>query len=382
MECTIFLTEYCNLKCSYCYQGVNKKNTDISLTNIENSLDYIIENNINNEFIDLNFMGGEPLLKKDMIYKFIDLINSKYKIYKHLFRYNITTNCTLMDDKIIEFFKVNNFTLRLSIDGDKQTNDLNRLSLNGQDYYDLIIKNIKKIIKLNINYDIRMTVSNNNVNLLYKNILYFYSMGIKNFCIGINYLSNWNSSTLDILDKQLDLIKDFYLDILINKKMDITIDLFDGKFISIIVDRKPLFCAAGLKRQITISSNGDIYPCSYVVNDNKWKIGNINTYLDTKTFYKSIKNNLSNDINCNNCSINFTCHGRKCGFLNYTQTGYVNKSSNNLCLIEKIIYTKNSKIIKTLYDSNNHKVLNICNFIKKKNISFNKKFKEIINNND
>ena len=101
-----------------------------------------------------------------MIYKFIELINSKYKIYKHLFRYNITTNCTLMDDKIIEFFKVNNFTLRLSIDRDKQTNDLNKLSLNGQDYYDLIIKNIKKIIKLNINYDIRMTVSNNNVNLI------------------------------------------------------------------------------------------------------------------------------------------------------------------------------------------------------------------------
>lgn len=134
-------------------------------------------------------------------------------------------------------------------------------------------------------------------------------MGIKNFCIGINYLSNWNSSTLDILDKQLYLIKDFYLDILINKKMDITIDLFDGKFISIIVDRKPLFCAAGLKRQITISSNGDIYPCSYVFNDNKWKIGNINTYLDTKTFYKSIKNNLSNDINCNDCSSKYFCSG-------------------------------------------------------------------------
>ena len=50
-----------------------------------------------------------------------------------------------MDDKIIEFFKVNNFALRLSIDGDKQTNDLNILSLNGQDYYDLIMKNIKKL---------------------------------------------------------------------------------------------------------------------------------------------------------------------------------------------------------------------------------------------
>ena len=86
MECTIFLTEYCNLKCSYCYQGIKKENTNISITNIENSLDYIIKNNINNEFIDLNFMGGEPLLKKDMIYKFIELINSKYKIYKHLFR--------------------------------------------------------------------------------------------------------------------------------------------------------------------------------------------------------------------------------------------------------------------------------------------------------
>lgn len=43
MGCTIFLTEHCNLKCSSCYQGIKKENTNISIINIGNSLDYIIK---------------------------------------------------------------------------------------------------------------------------------------------------------------------------------------------------------------------------------------------------------------------------------------------------------------------------------------------------
>lgn len=73
MNYIIHLTDNCNLNCKYCYE--NKKNSEIDFEYIKDIIDYEIKQK--NKFAGLAFYGGEPLLKKELIYKTIEYINSK-----------------------------------------------------------------------------------------------------------------------------------------------------------------------------------------------------------------------------------------------------------------------------------------------------------------
>ena len=41
MECTLYLTDDCNLKCSYCYEGNKKNKSSMSEATLEKALDLL-----------------------------------------------------------------------------------------------------------------------------------------------------------------------------------------------------------------------------------------------------------------------------------------------------------------------------------------------------
>ena len=79
MECTIYLTDDCNMKCNYCYEGNEKNKSVLSEDKLKTVLQYIIDNNPVNDPIDLVFLGGEPLLNPKMMVKAIEIINRDRK---------------------------------------------------------------------------------------------------------------------------------------------------------------------------------------------------------------------------------------------------------------------------------------------------------------
>ena len=89
MECTLYLTENCNLKCSYCYEGDDKRKKILSSDDLKTAIDFIVQHNPEGEKLDLTFLGGEPLLNKKLIYECMDITSlqlfTKIKIQTHLF---------------------------------------------------------------------------------------------------------------------------------------------------------------------------------------------------------------------------------------------------------------------------------------------------------
>lgn len=123
MNYTIHLTGKCNLRCKYCYE--NKNNTEISFDHIKALIDNEIKTNSNHSVI--TFYGGEPLLRKDLIYQTVDYIKTKESSTK--FYFGMTTNGMLMDDKFIQYIKENNFiSIAYSFDGNKDVQNLNRIT--------------------------------------------------------------------------------------------------------------------------------------------------------------------------------------------------------------------------------------------------------------
>jgi len=126
MNYIIHLTEACNLRCKYCYENnyYNKINKEISFENIKLIIDR--EANKDKGICNIVFYGGEPLLKKDLIYKTVE--HAKSKKTRTKFYFSMTTNGVLLDKDCIRYLKNNDFiSISYSIDGDEITHNENRI---------------------------------------------------------------------------------------------------------------------------------------------------------------------------------------------------------------------------------------------------------------
>lgn len=358
MECTLYLTDDCNLKCSYCYEGNRKNKNYMNEATLEKVLDYIVENNLPNDSIDLLLLGGEPLLNKKAFFKIVNIINQKYAGIKHLFRFQTTTNGILLDERTIDFIAKNRIELSISIDGDKETHNLNRKSVSGKDVYDIIFSNMEKLIHSGINFAVRMTVTTNNVHLLYHNVRYFYKLGIRKINVGIDELGDWEETNLQVLDQQLELLDKFYLEYFANDD-NAVLNLYDYKLSTFVFKRKPLYCSAGSKGHLVINSKGEFYPCGYVANDSLWKIGSVDTAFERKKFLNTVRSHIKKESSCKNCDIAFTCCGAKCGFLNFSRTGFLNVNHETTCRIQRTLYNHNVKVFETLYRDYSKKIIEL-----------------------
>ena len=187
MEYIIHLTDKCNLRCKYCYE--NKKEKDISFEHIKNLIDY--ETKQGNKYSVVCFYGGEPLLKKELIKRTIEYINSKNS--KTKFYYGMTTNGTLIDDEFIQYMKDNKFlNIGYSIDGIEKSQNLNRKTVDGKNTFNKVIENAKKTLKEFKNVVAMTVVTKNNINYLDESVRFLIDTGFNNINLQFNYLDNWN----------------------------------------------------------------------------------------------------------------------------------------------------------------------------------------------
>lgn len=377
MECTLYLTENCNLKCSYCYEGDNKRKKMLSKQNLEKALSFIVHNNPKTEIINLTFLGGEPLLNKKSIYEFMDIIEHKYPESKSLFEFHITTNGILLDKEIIELFKENNVDVSISIDGDKRTHNLNRKSKNGQDVYETIIENMKLMQEMRLEFFARMTITENNVAFLSENLNYFYNLGIRKFHLGIDHMAKWTEEGLKLLDVQMDKVDQFYLNVLCGVDGAV-LNLHDYKIGTFIAKSIPQYCSGGSIGHLTINSSGELFPCGFVVNDDVWNLGTVETGLDRSKFLKSARGHVAPKSVCHECDIAFTCSGAKCGFCNYTKTGKLNVHSVQTCKRERILFKHNLFVFKEMYGRKEKRLMQYLRIAKEKNIELSDIMKNII----
>lgn len=368
MNYTIHLTQRCNLRCKYCYE--NKSENEISFENIQRLIDNQIKEKSKSVF--LTFYGGEPLLRKDLIYKTIDYINAQKS--KTKFYFGITTNGTLLDEQFTKYMEQNNFlNIAYSFDGLEKTQNLNRVTLNGKGTFDLVESNAKKLLKSHINVVAMVVVTKNNINMLKENINYLIKVGFKEFNLLFDYLQDWQDEDLKVIREQYgEVAKIYYNKIL--KEDDIDIFIFDEKIRTHIKEEYNCNkdCNLGVK-SINVGVDGNFYPCMQFVGDEKYIIGNCKEGIDFSARKRLIEQaGVENKI-CKECSINKRCM-HTCACKNYLTTKDINGLSPIICELEKIIIEVSDKMAADLYKKNSKL------FIQKyynENYGF---FRQIINN--
>ena len=134
----------CNFTCRYCYayraseQDVAKDMTEETL---DKTLDFIFS--VPTDRYNIEFSGGEPLLRFDLVKKAILRASELAKENNKVIFFSIITNGAYITDEVFDFFTEYKVGICLSLDGPKDIHDDNRrITMGNKPTYDMVTEKI------------------------------------------------------------------------------------------------------------------------------------------------------------------------------------------------------------------------------------------------
>jgi len=140
MNIVLVPTLKCNFKCPYCFEegfkeeSIENKNYFICLRKFAD------KNFLNKRKIHVTLFGGEPLLKQEEIFDYLEYLSNQSKHYQYTLSTNIVTNGYLLDSAIFDkLMKYNCISIQMTIDGNKDNHDKLRVLHDNSQTYDIIM---------------------------------------------------------------------------------------------------------------------------------------------------------------------------------------------------------------------------------------------------
>ena len=324
---TLIPTMSCNFKCPYCFEGSECK-TNTEIMNFEILKKFSSKNFENLKHVHITLFGGEPLLLKDKIFNYFNYLKKVSQKYNFKYSSNIATNGYLLDEKTIDNLVdvCNCESFQVTLDGNKKTHNLTRKHNNGNNTYNEIISNLKKLINYNknncygkLNILLRINLLNNSLEDI-NEVLDEFSDNEKNF-FKVYFRPIYNTKEFNKINKNKLNLEDFYS---IAEQKDFKINFSD--------DIRFHHCEGdGGKEQIHIMPDFSVWKCINNIENEEAKIGKIdnegNYTIDENKIKKWQKNNPFNDKKCKNCKMLPICWGG-CP-LKFIQNG------KRICIYEK-----------------------------------------------
>lgn len=300
----------CTLKCSYCYLSAGYKKKELmSKEQFIEILKFI--SNKKTHDITFYFAGeGEPTLNFELL-KQIPQLCRDYGLNN--IHFEITTNGTMLSTKVIDLLKKENFSVSVSLDGDKE-DDRNRIFLNGNPSFSTVIKNISALKENGIDFACKSTIIPDNSRLVQtfhffeENKIPFY-FGVASRSFDGSYIPKI-SDVRNNLKQQLDFLVDYYVQRIKENKYVYARKLIED--IKRILYRTTSFigCSAGIN-SFYFNLKGEIYVCSCHNSCRELCVGDIHSGIDYEkiaklSFYPKIVEEYDR---CKDCWLRHLCSG-------------------------------------------------------------------------
>lgn len=273
---SFILTGLCNYRCEYCYAH----NDESRITNS------IIDKAIAKLLVlvqtggSVSFYGGEPLLCIEELMYIVKTISK----CRDDITFSLTTNGSLIDDKILEFLSEYKFTVMLSYDGERLQSNRDRGSAS-------LLK--RKILDLTNSKSLKLIV-----NSVFTNDTYMFlpevlneilNYDIKHYRYSFDKTSSWNVDQIDSLER----IQKKIIDLSITDGWLEKIDNFSNESIR---SSTSCFVCTGGANVLAVDPSGNVWGCyrfwdiantkpDYCDLD-KYRIGSV--YDDTEKLYANI----------------------------------------------------------------------------------------------
>ena len=344
----LHISHDCNLRCKYCFASTGEFGKGRKLMPVETgkkAIDFLLTHSGNRHNLELDFFGGEPLMNWDAVKEIVDYARSKEEEYNKKFRFTVTTNGVLLDDDSIDYINKEMKNVVLSLDGRKCVNDNMRLAINGKGSYDVIVPKFQKLVEKrlqgdNKEYYARGTFTKNNLD--FAQDVYHIADDLGFDQLSVEPVIADASEPYAITEEDLPTIFAEYeklaVEMIRRKKEEGR--CFNFFHFMIDLDQGPCAikrlrgCGCG-NEYVSVTPDGDIYPCHQFVGNDEWKMGNLDDEtLDVEMKDKFACSNIYTKEGCKDCWCKFYCSGG-CNANNYSFNKDINKPVKLSCEMER-----------------------------------------------
>jgi uncharacterized protein len=295
---TINIANSCNLWCSYCYADHGHYHDTKHLMKPDRALRIFEQTSRLYDGIgNIHFFGGEPLLNP----KTIDAVCVAAKARFPDIGFAVTTNGTLATPEILDVLARHSIALTISIDGPAPVHDAQRPTVSGDGSHAKICQSVERFTQRGIEWSIECTFNKAHLeaDVSVSDLLRYFDaefnepvphiawsyVPLKDLVADDGYTKNGVFRD-DLEEQQQSFIS---VDHLITQFRDAArlsmqnIAAGSGGVLSFVQDtltslqlrrKSDAYCPA-FSSQISIGSNGDIYPCFMFFGDPRMCIGNI-----------------------------------------------------------------------------------------------------------
>ena len=328
---TLTLTENCNLSCVYCYEH-NRTGRSMSLETAKTVLNEAFKAVGPDDCLTIDFFGGEPFLEYERIKEIAEYVNVEAATGRLQSRYHFfaTTNGTMIHGEIQEWLRQHrNFTLGLSLDGNKYMHDINRS--NSFDRIDLDF-----FISMYPAQPIKMTISDKTLPHLAEGVIFCHEKGFNISC-NLAFGIDWTTALYKkILEEQLDILINYYLGhpnvkpcSLLTRRRAVA-----GRTQSIDTVQRGGGSGTAMH---TYDCDGTCYPCQFFMPISCGKEKSISS--KTIEFFENVPIGYL-DEKCRECVIREVCP--TCYGSNYVESGNIYKKSAAQCSLEQVTAYENA----------------------------------------
>lgn len=346
---TFSVTEDCNLACKYCYMTGKNHTKRMSFETAKKAVDYILEHRdiFEEKSVVWDFIGGEPFLEMELIDRICDYIKVKMFEMDHpwfnSYRFSFSTNGLLYNTPVVQnYIKKNHMHLSIgiSVDGNKEKHDLQRIRKDGTGSYDDIVKIVPLWQEQFPESTTKATFAHDDLPLLKDSIISLWNLGIKNVSANVVFENVWEDGDDIIMEQQLKKLGDYVLEHELWKEYSVRFFEPDiGKPLS-EEDKKKNFCGAG--HMLAIDCDGNFSPCIRFlgVSLNHKKplfIGNVNEGINEERIRPFLALDYTSQSlpECVNCDVATGCAW--CQGCNYdmADTDTIYQRATYICKIHK-----------------------------------------------
>jgi uncharacterized protein len=275
----------CNLACVYCFEkDINSRIGPMSDEVAVAALDFAFRKAAAAPRIALHFGSGEPLIRIDLLRKIVDLAGRRAAAEGKTISYELTTNATMVDVEIAQFFRQHPFNVRVSCDGPSKLHNSFRPFSGGRDSYAAVERGLRILLEY---IPERVTVnsvlsSGTRLSALWN---WAKELGLRRY--HVIKVGTYAGADLDLRQSELAEFREDLGGIC----QDLLEDLRDGltpidyqpitKIVRRLMIPEPItrFCGVA-GSYLGISANGNVYPCFRHLGMELYHLGDVWTGVD------------------------------------------------------------------------------------------------------
>jgi radical SAM protein with 4Fe4S-binding SPASM domain len=277
------------------------------------------------------FFGGEPLASFDTIKKVFNVLTEN-NIIAH---YGLTSNLTLLDEEKAKWLGERRFGILCSIDGGKESHNMNRVYKDGKGTWDDVMKGLKLVRQyINPSPNIRWTVEPRNVKYVYEDVKEFFGMGLTTLAIDPVYEVEWKDEDVEEYVNQLEKVAQY----IIHTHHMVALKPFQD--LLPLISGQPLdwrYRCGLAQGSLGMGADGKLHNCHRFVSSQSGVIGDVFNGIDQNMRKKYNEEYwkvrpYSKTLDCSTCPLQEMCNGG-CLAVNYDMNKDMHVIPESFCKI-------------------------------------------------